>query len=156
MHGWQVLSCLLAFFAVVLAVNAAMIYWALSTYSGVVASEPYRKGLHYNDRLRADERQQQLHWREALSIDRDGQLVLALSDAEGQLIRGLSVEITLGRPSTNRDDVTLTLAADSTGRYRARLSPLPDGSWIVGIEARASAADPDPVFRARRRLWIAP
>jgi len=156
LHGWQVLACLLVFFAVVLAVNAAMIYWAVSTYSGVVASEPYRKGLHYNARVRAAERQQQLHWQDVLTIDRDGQVRFVVTDADGSRIRNLSVEIAIGRPSSNREDSKLVLTADSTGDYRARISALPPGSWIIGIEARRSAADPDPIFRARRRLWIAP
>ena len=63
--GRHVLAAMLVFFAVVFAVNAAMIYAALSTYSGVVADEPYRKGLHYNERIVADERQRQRNWREA-------------------------------------------------------------------------------------------
>ena len=35
----------LAFFGTVFAVNGAMIYAAVSTYTGLVANEPYRKGL---------------------------------------------------------------------------------------------------------------
>ena len=47
----------LGFFGVVFVVNGAMIYSAVSTHSGLVANEPYRKGLHYNERIDADERQ---------------------------------------------------------------------------------------------------
>ena len=52
----------LAFFAAVFVVNGAMIYSAVSTYTGLVANEPYRKGLHYNERIAADERQARLGW----------------------------------------------------------------------------------------------
>ena len=45
LRGHHVLAGFLAFFGVVLAVNGAMIYSAISTHTGLVAIEPYRKGL---------------------------------------------------------------------------------------------------------------
>ena len=50
------------FFAVIFAVNGAMIYSAIVTHTGIVSNEPYRKGLHYNERIAADERQSALGW----------------------------------------------------------------------------------------------
>jgi nitrogen fixation protein FixH len=156
LRGWHVLFCLVGFFGIVIAVNGAMIYAAIATYSGVVASEPYRKGLHYNDRVQAGERQQRLRWQDVLSIDRNGQIVLTLAGADGRAINGLDIQIVVGRPSTNRHDVKVPLSADAPGHYAARIAPLPSGSWIASVEARLSGADADPVFRARRRLWMAP
>ena len=70
------------------AVNGAMIYSALSTYSGVVATEPYRKGLHYNERILADERQRAAATgRDTLTIERDGRVELLTHDADGHPIR---------------------------------------------------------------------
>ena len=46
--GWKVLAMLLAFFGVVGAVNAVMVYSALSTFSGEVEAHPYEHGLAYN------------------------------------------------------------------------------------------------------------
>jgi len=56
LRGRHVLAGFLGFFAIVFVVNGAMMYAAVSTYSGLVANEPYRKGLHYNERLAAAER----------------------------------------------------------------------------------------------------
>jgi nitrogen fixation protein FixH len=156
LEGRHVLAAVLSFFAAVLAVNAAMIYAALSTYSGVTAAEPYRKGLHYNERVIASERQAQLNWQDVLRIERDGQVTLSLTEADGRPIRNLDVELSIGRPSTNRQDRSLRLLARDAGGYGAQIAPLPPGAWIVGIEARATAADGEPMFRARRRLWMAP
>ena len=61
------LGVFLGFFATVFVVNGAMIYSAVSTHSGLVANEPYRKGLHYNERIAADERQARLGWTEMRS-----------------------------------------------------------------------------------------
>ena len=153
--GRHVLAAMLVFLAVVFAVNAAMIYAALSTYSGVVAAEPYRKGLHYNDRILAEERQRLRNWQEALTIEPDGWVTLAITGADGEHIGNLSVDLTIGRPSTNREDVKLGLVADA-GRYRGQIAPLPPGAWIVALEARSAGADGEPIFRARKRLWVAP
>jgi nitrogen fixation protein FixH len=155
LRGGHVLAAMGVFLAVVFAVNAAMIYAALSTYSGVVAAEPYRKGLHYNDRILAAEHQRLRNWREALTIAADGHITLAITGADGESIGNLSVDIAIGRPATNRDDVKLRLLADA-GRYRGRIAPLPPGSWIAAMEARSGNADGEPIFRARQRLWVAP
>jgi nitrogen fixation protein FixH len=55
LRGGHVLGAFLGFFATVFVVNGALIYSAISTYSGLVANEPYRKGLQYNERIAADE-----------------------------------------------------------------------------------------------------
>ena len=154
--GWHVLLVFVVFFAAVFAVNATMIYSAVSTYSGVVAAEPFRKGLHYNDRILANERQLQLHWLDTLTIDREGRVELSLTNADGHAITGLSVATTIGRPSTNREDVKVDLAAGAAGRYEAQIAPLAPGSWIATIDARTSAQAVEPIFRARRRVWMAP
>jgi nitrogen fixation protein FixH len=156
LRGAHVLGIFLAFFAAVFVVNGAMIYSALSTHTGLVANEPYRKGLHYNERIAADERQARLGWTDAIDIGREGRVGVAIADAGGRPVSGLKVEVVLGRPSTNRLDVRLTLAEAAPGRYEARTAPMLEGAWLVGLEARADAKAEDPVYRARRRLWLKP
>ena len=51
--GRHVLIGMLVFFGVILGVNGMFLYSALSTYTGVVSDEPYRKGLNYNERIEA-------------------------------------------------------------------------------------------------------
>jgi nitrogen fixation protein FixH len=155
LRGAHVLIAIVAFFCVVIAVNAIMVYSAVSTYSGVVAAEPYRKGLHYNDRVLANERQQLLGWQDAFTVDRSGQIALTIRDVEGRSINGLDVQIIIGRPATNRHDTKVALIANAAGGYAAKVAPLQAGTWIVTVEARTSAADENPIFRARRRLWLA-
>jgi len=155
LNGWHVLVACVLFFAAVFAINAALIYSAISTYSGVVASEPFRKGLFYNDRILADEHQRRLNWLDSLTIDRAGRMALAITSADGRPILGLNVVAILGRPSTSREDVKLSFTAGTAGLYEAQTKPLAAGSWIVSIEARASAELTEPIFRARRRIWIA-
>jgi nitrogen fixation protein FixH len=155
LQGRSVLWALIGFFAVVFAANGAMIYAAVSTHTGLVANEPYRKGLHYNERIAADARQAALGWTETVDISRDGRVQVSLAGPGGRAVGGLAVSAVLGRPSTQRQDALLALSETAPGRYEARTTALPGGSWLIALEAR-TAADAEPVYRSRRRLWLNP
>jgi nitrogen fixation protein FixH len=154
LSGRHVLGVFLAFFAAVFVANGAMIYSALSTHTGLVANEPYRKGLHYNERIAADARQGRLGWVQNVELSIDGRISLALAEPDGRPVRSLRIEGVLGRPSTNRHDVRLGLAERAPGRYEAQAAPLAEGNWIVTLEAFTSANPEEPIYRARRRLWL--
>jgi nitrogen fixation protein FixH len=156
LRGGHVATLFLAFFGIVVAVNGAMIYSALSTHTGLVAIEPYRKGLHYNNRIAADERQARLGWAmTTLDVRADGRILLRLAESDGRPVRGLQVQAVLARPSTNRHDVALMLREEEPGAYAATTPRLSEGSWLLGIEATQDGHT-EPVFRARRRLWLKP
>ena len=158
LKGWHVLAALIGFFGTVFAVNGVFLYMALTTHTGVVAVEPYRKGLHYNDRIAAEERQTQLGWElVAEQTVPGGPLRVSLTAGDGGGVSGLSIDATLGRPSTSRHDVRLVLVETSSGVFIASLAGLEPGAWILDIDARRPArAEPDgqQQFRARRRLWL--
>ena len=154
LQGRHVLASLIGFFAFVFVVNGAMIYSALSTNSGLVAKEPYRKGLHYNERIAADERQALLGWSDTVDLGRDGHLAVALADTHGRPIEGKTVAVLIGRPSTDRADIRLSLHEAVPGRYEAKTAPLAAGNWLVALEVRADAQADEPLYRARRRLWL--
>ena len=147
------LGAFLVFFGIVFVVNGALIYEAVSTHAGLVANEPYRKGLAYNERISADERQAHLGWTETLEVRRDGHVTLALAERDGRAVRSLKVDGVLGRPATNRYDMKLAFAETAPGRYEARTTAVAEGSWLITLEARAQAGD-QPVYRTRRRLWL--
>ena len=152
-QGRHVLGVFLAFFGTVFVVNGVMIYEAVSTHTGLVANEPYRKGLAYNERIGADERQARLGWTETLEVGRDGHVTLVLAERDGRAVRGLKVEGMLGRPATNRFDVKLALAETAPGRYEAQTAAVAEGSWLITLEVRAPAGA-EPIYRSRRRLWL--
>jgi nitrogen fixation protein FixH len=156
MQGRHVLGAFLGFFAVIFVMNGALIYAAIGTNSGLVANEPYRKGLHYNERITAGERQAKLGWSDKLDITQDGAVTLMLTDGAGQPVTGLNVETALGRPASNRDDARVSLIEVAPGRYEARAAPLGAGVWLVAVEARAGSDAAEPLYRKRRRLWFSP
>jgi nitrogen fixation protein FixH len=145
----------LAFFGAVFAVNGWLIYAAVSTHTGLVANEPYRKGLAYNERIAAAERQAKLGWFEQLEFGRDGRILLTLAQPDSRPVHGLMVEGVLGRPASNRQDVMLRFIETAPGHYQALAPGMPAGSWLITLEARQSDGA-EPIFRLRRRLWLKP
>lgn len=156
--GRTVLVAIVGFFAVVFAVNGVFLSLALSTNTGIVAVEPYRKGLKYNERIAADERQLALGWKSDISIDaRDGTLVAILSDRDGNALIGLSATVIIGRAASDRDDVFASLTETAPGRYEAKVSLQELGGYVANLEIfDSNAATQTVVYRARRRLWLKP
>ena len=144
--GWHVAAGVVAFFAVVIGVDAAFLTLAYRTHPGQVAPRPYEAGLLYNTELERLRVQEALGWRAALEARPDAVIVL-LRDRDGQPLRGLSVTATLLRPATEKGRSVLTLTETAPGQYsgpRAGLS----GVWDARIDATGGGHS----FVAERRL----
>jgi nitrogen fixation protein FixH len=156
--GRHVLVLVLAFFGVVFTVNGVFLYEALSSYTGVVAQEPYRKGLRYNERIAAAERQDGLGWSAGLELRQGRRLVMTLSGKDGSPVTGLRVTGMIGRASSSRHDLTLSFVEEQAGVYAAPVRDLEPGSWLAAIEAspwRSESGDGgDVLYRLKRRLWV--
>ena len=151
--GRHVLAMLVCFFGIIFVANGFFLFAALSTHSGEVASEPYRKGLAYNARIAAGERQAGREWRDTLTVATTGTVSLMLLDRAGAPVPGLIVTATIGRPSTIRHDRSAPLIEQAAGSYVAGLGALEDGNWLITIEARSPSSG-ETTFRSRKRLWL--
>lgn len=157
--GRHVLIGLIVFFGVILAANAAFLYTALSTYSGVVSDEPYRKGLAYNQRIEADKEQQSLGWSGEITLAGSGNaLDIVVADSKGNPISRLGFEGRIGRPSTAAMDIALEVKETAPGRYEAAFATLEAGTWQVDLAAKELTRSGDKiVWRARKRItWTKP
>lgn len=154
--GRHVLCLFAGFFGIIFATNAYMITVALTTHSGVVANEPYKVGLKYNDRITAAEEQAKLGWQDAIVLSERGETVaVTLHDSAGNAVPGLKVTAALGRPATVAGDERLDLVETTPGTYEAAAGLKEPGAYIVTVEARRGAGD-SPTYRARKRLWLKP
>lgn len=156
--GRHMLIGIVTFFGIVFAVNAYMITVALSTHTGVVANEPYRKGLKYNERIAAGVRQDALEWTDDIAFADGGKtLVFTLADKTKTPVTGLRVEAVLGRPATVREDEKLTLVETGPGHYEAKTALSGEGNFDAFIEITDPAKEADGIiYRARKRLWLKP
>lgn len=161
--GKHVLWGLIAFFGVMFLANGAFVYFAVSSFTGLATENAYRKGLAYNERVAAAERQAASGWRARVDLAPGGDaLSLALTDRSGLPVTGLRISAVLGRPATDRFDRALTLRERKPGRYATHLAnALSPGQWILRIEAARlppDASAPDGggkvVYRLKRRIWL--
>lgn len=144
--GWHVAAAVVAFFVVIIGVNAVFLTMAYRTHPGQVAPRPYEAGLLYNTELKRLRVQEALGWRAALEARPDAVMV-RLQDRDGQPLRGLKVTATLLRPATEQGRSVLNLTETAPGQYVAPRAGL-SGVW----DARVDATGGGHSFIAERRL----
>jgi nitrogen fixation protein FixH len=155
LKGWMVLAIILAFFGTIASVNGALIYFALSTFSGEEETSPYEHGLAYEKDIAAARAQDALHWQAVVQLARPSagepaRLELALRDAQGQPVSGLTVAASLEFPASKRFDRKVDLLEKEPGLYRADAG-VDAGQWDVAIEAKRNGTI---VFRSHNRILL--
>ncbi|HEX2449189.1 MAG TPA: FixH family protein [Methyloceanibacter sp.] len=153
--GRHVLLALVGFFGVMFVVNAIFVYFAVATFSGGDTSNPYRKGLDYNETLKAAERQAERGWQTELAYDGERKrLSLSFLDKGALPVTGLTIKGRLSRPATDREDRKVELAETSQGVYAATIDLAP-GLWVLSVASRKGGEHPGSVYRLKRRLFVA-
>lgn len=145
-RGWHVGVGVVAFFALVIAVDAAFLVTAYRTHPGQVAPRPYEAGLIYNAELERLRVQDALGWRAGAEALPNGLGVL-MQDRDGRPLTGLRVSATLQRPATDQGRAEVVLRETAPGRYGADRTL--SGAWDARIEAVDGAGRS---FVAERRL----
>jgi nitrogen fixation protein FixH len=153
LRGRHVLLGLVAFFGLIFLVNGIFAYYAITTFGGGDTSNPYQKGLDYNDRVAEAARDAELGWQAQLTYGAVGKLTFSLTDRGGQPVSGLHFNGTIGRPATDREDVSVSFNEAERGAYAAtvRLAP---GQWIVQLQSDELSRAGDPVFRLKQRVFV--
>jgi len=154
--GKHVLFMLLAAFAVVSAVNATFIYFAVKTNSGEERGASYETGLHYNAVLSEERSQDALQWSHRAQIDKR-RLRISIADKGGAPLAGLAVSGNFGRPAANSADRPLAFKEVDAGVYEAGLGDIGDGSFVLAFTAeKARRGGEAATYRVKERLWISP
>jgi nitrogen fixation protein FixH len=158
LQGRHVLLALTAFFGVMLVANGIFVYYALHTFAGGDTTDPYRKGMHYNQTLAEAARQDGLGWRGELvyaaAPGKTGELALRLTDKDGQPVSGLHLGATLSRPATDREDFQVSFSESAAGRYATTLRLAP-GQWVVELQSQDLSRLGDPLYRLKQRIFVA-
>lgn len=129
----RLLVILLAVFALVLAVNIVMVWFAVTSNTGVVTENAYEEGLAYNKTLAEQAREAGLGWSVVRNVaDFPVRLVYALSDEKGAPLGGAWVSVKATRP-VGQDDASafeLELKEFTDGTYAAENIVWPHkGQW---------------------------
>lgn len=130
-------------FAIVVAVNGTLIYFAQSSFSGLDTEHAYERGLDYNRALEAAAAQDEVGWQGRITLaeadDGRHELAVQFADKQAMPIDSLSVEAHLRRPSNAGMDLSVPLQRQGNGRYAAAITLPAPGQWDVRIVARDGA-----------------
>ncbi len=139
--GRFVLITLVAFFAVVIGVNALMMRLAISTLPGTEVDSAYGASLAYQKEINAAHEQNARGWNVDAHVERqsDGNATLTLhaKDARGAPLAGLTFSGQLERPTDRRADQRLDVVESGKGDYRGTARGVAPGQWDLVIEADA-------------------
>lgn len=131
---------LVAFFAVVIAVNMLMATLAVRSFGGVVVDNSYVASQKFNGWLKAARAQEAQGWRETITIDAQRRVHVSLADAAGTPLTSVGITATAAHPLGRAPDIALSFREVAPGRYSADRA-LPAGRWVLHLTARQDAAD---------------
>lgn len=146
--GWHVLAGVVAFFLVVIAVDAGFLVMAYRTFPGEVSRTPYEDGTAYNKKLAQLAAQAKLGWTVAAGLNPDGEVLVRVRDRAGAPVTGLAGQAKLERPATESGRITPRFAEAAPGDYLARPGRLM-GAWDLTVVLTDKAGHR---FEAERRL----
>lgn len=140
------------FFGVVIMANATMVYFAVSSFTGLQTEDHYLRGLAYNRVLEAERAQQALGWEITVEFQSTGPLrghiIVHARDAAGAPLGDATIVAHFVRPAESGYDMDIRLSAERDGVQTAEVElPLP-GLW----EIQTQIVHPSGVYRTARRI----
>jgi len=153
-RGRHVLIGMVAFFGLIFLANGIFLYYALTTFGGGEKGSPYRSGLRYNETLAEAARAAERGLEGRLSYDAQaGMLSLALRDKSGEPVAGFHLAASIGRPATDREDLSAKFREVESGHYAAELTLAP-GQWVVELHSNELSREGDPTYRLKQRVMV--
>ncbi|WP_417523130.1 FixH family protein [Marinovum sp.] len=134
--GWHVLAIFTGAFGVIIAVNLALAFNAVSTFPGLEVRNSYVASQSFDARRDA---QQALGWQVRAEAG-GGQVTLWIEDAGGRPVQVTELHAVLGRATHVKDD--LEPAFTFTGRNYVAAAQIGPGNWNVRMTARALDGTP--------------
>ncbi len=141
---------LAASMGVVVAVNIAMVSFALHTFPGQAGSDGFDLSNHYDQVLEKVQQQAALGWEVRLLPGDAGRPVLVLTDRSGAPLRDAQVQATAERPLGPPETTHLVFRDAGRGRYVADAALTMPGQWELQLSASAQGH----TIAATRRMVV--
>lgn len=138
--GRHMLAAMAAFFGAIIAVNLTMAVFAMTSWTGLVVKNAYVASQEFNAHASAAREQAALGWRGELAYEK-GSLRYRLTSANGAVVAATGVEVALGRPAYEAEDITIRLLPTGDGGFGGEIA-LADGQWIARLSAEAGLSRP--------------
>lgn len=151
-RGVHVAMMMVAFFAVIIALDALFITFAIQSHPGEQVKNSYVLGLEYNKELAKQAEQRTLGWRlDAGLVEDDTAFVVRLSDATGKRIEGMNVAVRMHVAGVSKDLAPVWLAERAPGEY-AMAATMPGPGRIEAVIAVSRGRDEPAIFEATKTL----
>ena len=129
--GWHMASITVSFFAVIIAVNITLAYYAKSSWTGLVVENGYVASQSFNHDADIARQQQAVGWQMKVNLLQTSAGV-EIFDRAHNALPGLTVKMLLQRPTNDTNDKALTLLEKTPGQYAAE-THLGTGVWNVDV-----------------------
>lgn len=137
-RGFWIPYTFFAMFAVIIAVNGSLVYWAVSSWPGLASDNHYERGLAYNEVLEAERQEAALGWGVQADLEAldDGRaaLTLLLTGKDGQPLYPDSITARLLRPTVEGMDAEVELRRVAAGRYLGEAVLPQPGVWDLVLQ----------------------
>ena len=153
LRGTHVLLIFLAFFGVMFVVNGIFLHSAITSFPGEDVDNSYVQGIDYNSALEARSEQAKLGWSAEAGLAGD-QLLIRLSDADGDLLSQQTVTATLRHATDAGLDRKIAFSPANLGEYAYAVpADLPGGRWTIRFEVQNSP-EGKVVFSGQKSIFI--
>lgn len=147
--GWHMAAITISFFAVIIAVNLTLAFFASSSWTGLVVANSYVASQSFNRDAEIARQQQALGWQMKLTVDRSLAKIVIL-DRDNLSMTDLNIRAVLQRPTDEAGDQVLELREAGAGIYLASTT-IGSGVWVVDITAENSDND---LARFVQRIFV--
>ena len=134
--GWHMAAITISFFAVIIAVNLTLAFFASTSWTGLVVANSYVASQRFNQDAEIARQQQALGWQMKLTVDRS-LAQISILDRANQPLTDLNIRAILKRPTDEAGDQELQLQEKGAGIYLAQVV-VSRGVWIADITAENS------------------
>lgn len=131
--GYHMFGVISLFFGVIIAVNLTLAFFAANSWTGLVVENSYVASQFFDKDKRTREQQLALGWQSEFRYEQ-GVVTLDLVDVNGAVVRADKIDVKLGRPVHENDDVLLTLSQGIEASYTAKID-LGAGEWQADMTA---------------------
>ncbi|ALG70483.1 integral membrane protein linked to a cation pump [Azospirillum thiophilum] len=152
--GWYIPWIFVGLFMVVLTVNAIMVHFAVSSWTGVETENHFLKGISYNRDLAGARAQAERGWQVQADFTstepRKAVIAITARDKEGRVLNDAAVTVRMIRPTAEGHDKTLSLPYLGEGRFGAPVELDLEGQWDMRFVITHATGD----YQDQKRVWI--
>lgn len=153
-RGVHVAVMIVAFFAVIIALDTLFVTLAIQSHPGEQVKNSYGLGIAYNKELARQVRQRALGWKlDAGLVDNNATFLVRLTDATGTPLSAMDVSLQMHVAGLRRDLEPVWLAERSPGEYATSVT-IQRPAKVDAVIAVSRDRDAPVIFEAAKMLVL--